>query len=152
MVSEEFWADWEERFKNEAKQLITPDATAVRESASKITTTPSLSTQQRVDRVWRYIAENVSYKLSAEWKTPSETLAERIGDCEDVDFLFMSLAPHHGINRMELHIGYLSYPDKTREAHTWVVVGGEVIDPTAYPAEISGKRYETKRKMEVHVN
>ena len=152
MVDEEFWSDWENEFKRRADELITPDAKPVKQAADKITVTPRLSRSGRVTKVWEYIAENVAYVLSEEWKTASETLTERSGDCEDVDFLFMSLAPHVGINRFQLRIGYLNYPDRTREAHTWLQVGDMIIDPTAYPSEISGKRYETKRKINVHVN
>lgn len=151
MPDEEFWSDWVDKFKTQADSLITPNNSYVQNHASKVSITPAMDSPQKVTQIWHYIAEEIRYKLSKEWKTPEETLTSRIGDCEDVDFLFISMLPHHGITTCNLQIGYLTYPDKSREAHTWVKHNGRIIDPTAFPQELDGNRYKPQRSIQINV-
>lgn len=151
MSDDEFWQNWADRFHREADSLITPDHQLVRHHASNIIVTPGMSKEQRAIQVWKYIAENIAYQLSEEWKPASKTIKDRRGDCEDVDFLFMSLAPHVQLSSFKMQIGNLTYPDKSSEAHTWIRIGDNIIDPTAYPQEIAGKRYKPKQSMQVNV-
>jgi len=147
-VDDDFWSRWRGRFVGNHHKYITPENELVRQVSEKAKDENILD-EPHV-QAWKYVAETVRYRLSKEWKTPQETIVERTGDCEDVDFLVASMLPHFGINKFKLKIGYLNKSSGSREAHTWLVVGGEVVDPTAMPEQIVEHGYEPIKEITIN--
>jgi hypothetical protein len=98
------------------------------------------NTFEKVDRIYTYIHQNIAYQTNspAEPKEPTQTLADKAGDCDDQSFLLGSLLRAQGIPAwLELGILY----DQSRGvwgAHAWLRLyiplkagGGDVaqIDP-----------------------
>jgi hypothetical protein len=96
------------------------------------------------------VNNHVRYKLSKQWKKPSRTLAEGVGDCEDLDFLVLSLFPHYGITDGELVIGVLKTQTERPGLHTWVELDGRVIDPTGLPNDVKQITYDPYRRFRLN--
>ncbi len=98
------------------------------------------NTFDKVDRIYSYIHENIAYQVNspAEPKEPTQTLADKAGDCDDQSFLLGSLLRAQGVPAW-LELGLLY--DQSRSvwgAHAWLRLyiplrngGGDVaqIDP-----------------------
>ncbi len=73
-----------------------------------------------------YTTEDVEY-----WQTPMETLQRGTGDCEDMAFLFMSLAVSYGYGKEDIFVAMGMYGEG---GHAWVVVRQEgqefILEPT----------------------
>ncbi len=80
------------------------------------------NTFEKVQKIYRYIHDNFAYQTNspAEPKEPTETLADKAGDCDDQSFLLGSLLRSQGIPAwMEMGLLY----DQTRRAwggHAWL--------------------------------
>lgn len=125
-----FWIEWEDKFESDSNTYITPLDPEVIEAASVARPEMEADDERVAKEAWRYVYENVDYVLSEEWKTPSQTLREGAGDCEDVTFLIASMLPNMGIPKSEIVLGDLVFPDGSEELHTWNRVGDTVVDAT----------------------
>lgn len=144
-----FWDEWEDRFSSNVGSLVTPQNKCVIEVANSIGFGGLGSVDTQVDKAWSWIHKNIDYKLSKEWKSPSDTISEGVGDCEDMDFLFLSMVPWAGVMEADLVIGNFVSDDQ-RGAHTWVEVNGRVVDPTTNTLSVDPQNYNEERRMRVH--
>ena len=80
------------------------------------------NTFEKIDRIYEYIHDNFAYQTNspAEPKYPTQTLADKAGDCDDQSFLLGSLLRAQGIPAwMEMGLLY----DQSRRAwggHAWL--------------------------------
>lgn len=144
-----FWDNWEDKFVREVDRLVTPQDRCVMEIANSIGFGGLGSMRTDVEKGWSWIYENIDYELSKEWKSPSVTISEGVGDCEDMDFLFLSMVPWMGATEADLVIGNF-IDDDQQGAHTWVEVNGRVVDPTTNTLSVNPKNYNEERRMTVH--
>lgn len=149
IMMEKFWRDWEDRFMREHDRFITPSSNLVQEESNKVGGSCCGGCIQKATNVWLHINRNIQYKLSKKWKTPDGTLKDGIGDCEDMDFLMLSMLPHTGVEKAKLAAGHLKTPSNSGP-HTWVVVNGKVMDPTGTPQDV--QRAEYRKEIEFSIN
>lgn len=93
-----------------------------------------------------YIQNNITYTSDTleSWRTPSQTIQDKVGDCEDMAFLFVSLAISYGYDEDSICVcfGKIIDADGEEGGHAWVVIEQEgieyVIEPTlrVYPMNI----------------
>lgn len=144
------WSYWTDRFTSNSDKYITPENVMVRDEADMVGTPPSNERMEIVEDVWEHIYSEIRYSLSKEWKEPAETLKEGVGDCEDVDFLLVSMLPNVGVNEgIEIVIGDLIRNTGRTSAHTWVEVDGKIVDPTAHPSVIGSLDYDAKERFPI---
>jgi len=146
----DFWHQWNERFLTEQDTFITPEAPAVTEAVTTAIDNMALPPTTKAMRIWDHVDSIRDYKLSKEWKTPTETINEPTADCEDVTFLIASMLSAAGVSQHEIHTGYLVFPDGTPEAHTWNVVQGDIIDGTGRPGAVQEYRYDTVTRFTIN--
>lgn len=144
-----FWDEWEDRFESNSQTYITPMNEAVVSEANNIPVEENQTETQKAKEVWLHVYRTTKYSLSDVWKTPEETLEDGIGDCEDVDFLMLSILPHKGIDEAFLVIGDLVRSSGRRAAHTWVEVNGTVMDPTGRPEDVRRVSYDERRRFRI---
>lgn len=70
------------------------------------------------------------------WQFPQETLATRMGDCEDMAILLCSLLR----TRLPESSVFVTVGDYSRYGHAWVVVDGVVYDPAPANGHIPPSR------------
>ena len=150
MKEARFWKGWQDRFERERDDFITPSHPAVVQAANKASTGATATEDVALD-AWQYIYDNVSYKLSKEWKEPAQTLREGTGDCEDVTFLAASMLPNMGVDRPKIAIGELTFPSGADELHTWVIAGDTIIDPTGRPRTDLDVSYRPVHKYTINL-
>lgn len=144
-----FWDSWDDKFLSSVGKYITPNTNAVESFAEEVPAPEDATEDQVAKEIWLHITNNINYKLEEEWLSPGELLDRRSGDCEDMVFLFLSVAPNLGIDEAEMHIGYLVKEPGSRGPHVWAEVNGNIIDPTGYPSDVEGLEYNTIEKYEV---
>ena len=149
VVMRGFWNDWIERFKYNAGDYITPDNERVISAVDEVDVSGADSDVEKAHRVWGFITHEIEYKLSKEWKEPEETLRDKIGDCEDMDFLAISMLENMGIDDANLVVGNLSKPSGGGGAHAWVSVDGAVIDPTGRPETVKDLEYQEVHTFQI---
>lgn len=143
-----FWDEWKSRFRDERFRYITPDNPEVERAARRAKVSGGTDKEQALS-AWQYVYKRTAYKLSKEWKTPAQTLRERVGDCEDVTFLIASMLANMGVSDIKVVIGELIFPSGKVELHTWVEVNGMAVDATGSP-DIAGKvTYEPVKKYRI---
>lgn len=147
-----FWAGWEDRFTRNTGKFITPQDPLVIEEANKINVGRNATDVEKAKKVWLHVREIVRYKLSKKWKTPREAITSGTGDCEDMDFLMISMLPHLGVGKADLVIGNLILPIRDGGPHTWVKIQGNVMDPTGSPEDVKKVDYEQKKRFEIRFN
>ncbi len=143
-----FWEEWEEKFTENHSEYITPENSSVKKAAGDVAVSDCCGSNDPVTWVWRYIYNEIEYDLSEKWKTPAETLKSGTGDCEDVDFLFLSMIPHFGIDKAYLVVGMLD-TGQSESPHTWVEVDGHVVDPTGLGKHVQKAEYNERKRFEV---
>lgn len=148
LILRPFWDGWIERFNSEKDSLITPSNPVVLSEVERIGTIEG-SDEEVVNALWNHITTTIQYRLSKKWKTPEETLRSGIGDCEDMDFLLLSLLPNYGIYDAKLVIGLITTQRDRNGLHVWVEHNGRVIDPTGQPEDVEGVRYEPTHKFTI---
>lgn len=140
----EFWDWWVKRFIDEHEQYITPDNHLVKQWTSGAKLDRESNPEHKALKAWDYVHERIDYKLSRKWKTPEETIQDSEGDCEDVTFLIASMLASDGVEKTQIGLGELVYPDQKKQLHTWNVVNDTVIDATGVPDGINTFKYDEK--------
>ena len=142
----------------DVRQWITPsDCWEIREAAethiqnNKVVvagrdSTDPLNYDLRARLCWDYLADHFNYKPDGSkdlWQFPSETLALKHGDCEDLAILLASLLMVSGISSycVRVVIGDLSIGTSSKGSHAWVVYKNEqgdwcILDATLKPEEL----------------
>lgn len=145
-----FWLEWEDRFTDDIRRYITPNNPKVNKYADTLQIDEEVSPYQVARQLWAVVDSTYQYKLSKEWKTPSQTIREGIGDCEDYVFLIGSLLPHFGVNGFEVVIGEVSAGEDSQK-HTWMRVSGKVVDPTTTPGTEGQLDYTEQQSFQVNL-
>jgi hypothetical protein len=143
-----FWNEWENRFEGNTAKFITPNIEPVKKYAAEVNSPKEASDKQIAKEIWLHITNNTLYRLSKKWKTPKETIESGSADCEDMVFLFTSVAPNLGLYEVVVVIGYL-HKDGVNYPHVWAEVEGMVIDPTGYPEDVDQLGYEDVETFEI---
>ena len=126
-----FWLEWQRKFEGNANTVwIQPNSKAAKRVASEAIRTTSTTPLQKANDIWRWVSNNIDYKLRKEWQPPDDLLARGSGDCEDISFLIASALHSSGVKNSTLSIGYVIGPNGEQEPHVWNTVQGEVIDGT----------------------
>lgn len=146
ILLQRFWSGWIERFESNSDKYITPNHPLVLDEVDKVGDIVG-GDEEKALELWIHILENIQYRLSKKWKTPAETLTSGIGDCEDMDFLLLSMFPHYGITDGELVIGSLETWNGRKGLHTWVEIDGGVVDPTGDPVEVDAVNYSAVKRF-----
>lgn len=153
-IPRSFYRNWSKRFSNNRDKFITPNNLRVKDEAEKADLTPYDDDINRAFRLWDYSNRNYRYSLSKKWKTPQETIIDKVGDCEDFTFLLASMFPHGDIEESRIVLGEIVavMEDGKRKdfkgdvsAHTWNEVDGNIIDATTTPEQVNKfvyKEYE----------
>jgi len=137
-----FWEEWQEKFENSTEKYINPDAEGVLDESKQVNFDGTSTQQEVAKRVWVYVAHEIRWRLTKEWQEPEELIRTRIGDCEDMCFLMLSMFPHVGVDRGELVIGDLIKPNGGGGPHVWIEVEGKVMDPTGMPEDVNRMKYK----------
>lgn len=137
-----FWTNWINRFHRIQEELITPNNGKVKQEAKKIDIPDGADDVERAKKVWLHIEDTITWDLTKKWQEPEELLETKVGDCEDMDFLMISMLPHVGVYNAKLKIGDLVKPSGGGGPHTWVVVDGVDMDPTGLPRDVKRIDYE----------
>jgi len=144
------WSYWSDRFTDNSDRYITPENVMVKDEADMVRMSATDDKSQKVDEVWEHIYSEIRYSLSKEWKEPAETLKEGVGDCEDVDFLMVSMLPNVGVTEgIVIVIGDLVRDTGRSTAHVWVEVDGEIADPTAHPSVVGQLEYDEQERFPI---
>jgi hypothetical protein len=146
-----FWRGWIDRFEDNRRKYITPDEKIVVEESKKIKRKPGEDDKDVARKVWIHILQTVDYKLSKKWKTPRETLTSGVGDCEDMDFLAISMMNNLGVDDINLAVGNLTTPRGEGGLHTWVVVDEMVVDPTGTPEDVKKAVYKPHHRFDIQI-
>ena len=83
--------------------------------------------------LYDFVCRNIDYKLDIGefWLTPPETLARRLGDCEDTSNLLTSLIRAGGVPNCHVAVGsYQGY------GHAWVSHNGQILETTFTSARV----------------
>lgn len=123
-----FWENWISRFDNNVGTYITPQNKKVSKETNMIDI--ENTNKETALNAWMHVRDKIEYSLSKEWKTPQETLEDKVADCEDFTFLLASMFPNLGIKESRMVVGDLIFPDGVRQFHTWNEVDGRIIDAT----------------------
>ena len=144
-----FWREWTERFEREKDLYITPNDPSVMVEADKVRISPIDSEADRVMKLWNHIRRKVNYDLSRVWFRPHETISNELGDCEDLAFLFASMAPNVGIDSTKIHVGMLEFQDGEQEEHVWNTSNGILVDLTGRPRDVAHLNYHEIKAWEI---
>lgn len=147
-----FWSKWINKFEDSDGKYITPGEEMVVHEARSISFDESNGKEDIARTVWSHVHKEIKYNLSKEWKPPAQTLVERVGDCEDMVFLMISIFPNVGIENPKMVIGSMERPDGRGGFHVWVEVDGIVMDPTGTPESIEDIEYSPRTKFGIQFN
>lgn len=150
IIESKFWIEWQDRFEKNYRRYIDPNDVRVKRYADNLSIRQTNSEYETAKKLWSHVDNSYTYKLSKEWKEPSKTIREGIGDCEDYVFLLGALFPHFGINNYEVVIGDVIAGGDS-QLHTWMRVDGKIVDPTTGPGELDGLEYEEVKSYTVEV-
>ncbi len=145
-----FYDEWAERFETEWRSYIRPSDPKVEKWSGIAVRGDKMSDEEKAERVWMYVYNNVEYDLSEKWKSPRETINSRKGDCEDVTFLIASMLPNVGVEKSYVVLGSLKINGE-KEYHTWNKVGDMVIDGTGGKDAVKSQTYTPEKKWEILV-
>lgn len=145
-----FWNNWKDRFMNSHQRYIDPNGREVVRYAESLNIDTKQYDEEIAVDLWKHVDNSYGYNLTKEWKEPSKTIRDRVGDCEDFVFLMASLLPNLGVNKFDIVAGDSIAGDRS-EFHTWLRVSDRIIDPTTGPNEMDGLRYVEKHSFTVEV-
>lgn len=118
---------------------MSTDLARVAQGLAKASTEPEV-----VEKLCRYVFENISYARSARWLGPADTLRLGYGDCKCHAVLLNQLLSAVGIET-RLVVGATGYRKGFSRAHAWVECDqdGEtlVCDASLYPEPIVREEY-----------
>lgn len=150
IMVDRFWYEWETKFTRMSDAYINPNHPLVVEEAERLDIDKNQSDVAIAKELWKYIQNEYKYKLTKKWNRPEESIRIKIGDCEDYCFLLGSLLPHFGVNEFSIVTGS-AITENASEFHVWMIVGDEVIDPTA-PVDMQREiEYQTELRFDIKV-
>jgi hypothetical protein len=147
------------RFGNELwdiRQFVQPGTPGVARLAARL----PAGKQQFVEAAWAWVINNIKYPPGPPatsdrhyreaflapatarditydyWSFPAETLALRVGDCEDTSILLCSILRW----RLSPEEVFVAIGEFGGSGHAWVTVGGLVLETTPAPAASVGYR------------
>lgn len=148
LILDRFWSGWIERFEGDVDTYITPTHPAVVREVDEVGDLVG-DDYDKAKELWLHVRNSIRYSLSKKWKTPAETLSSGVGDCEDLDFLLLSMFPHYGITDGELVIGSLRTQSDRIGLHTWIEIDSRIIDPTGHPRDVDGVAYKEVERFNI---
>jgi hypothetical protein len=108
------------------KSFVQPDDPLVKEIASIL-----LRTKNPIRAAGEFVHQHVAYgdEENEFWKYPWETLADRVGDCDDTAIALTSILRNYlPADKVYVAVGYLD-----GEGHAWVVANDRILESTAAP-------------------
>ena len=81
--------------------------------------------------LYDFVCRNVDYRrdIGEFWQTPGETLARKLGDCEDTSLVLCSLLR----NTIDTHVALGSFQGY---GHAWCQLNGEILETTYTSARV----------------